>query len=68
MATNDKRVNSSARKPFKLIGAVVLLVAVVLVVLWFKVVQGGEDPTNSMPVFIAKRGPLIISVLENGAI
>jgi len=68
MATNDKRVNGSARKPFKLIGAVVLLVAVVLVVLWFKVVQGGEDPTNSMPVFIAKRGPLIISVLENGAI
>jgi len=68
MATNDKRVNSSARKPLRLIGAAVLLVAVVLVVLWLKVVRGGEDPTNSMPTFVAKRGPLIISVLENGAI
>jgi len=68
MATNDKRVNGSARKPFKLIGVAVLLVAVVLVVLWFKVVRGGEDPTNSMPTFVTKRGPLIISVLENGAI
>jgi len=68
MATNDKRANGSARKPFKLIGVAVLLVAVVLVVLWFKVVRGGEDPTNSMPTFVTKRGPLIISVLENGAI
>lgn len=68
MATNDKRVSGSARKPFRLIGAAVLLVAIVLVVLWMKVVRGGEDPTNSMPMFIAKRGPLIISVLENGAI
>jgi HlyD family secretion protein len=68
MATSDKRVNGSARKPLKLIGAAVLLVAVVLVVLWLKVVRGGEDPTISMPTFVAKRGPLIISVLENGAI
>ncbi len=49
-------------------GTAVLLVAVGLVVLWLKVVQGGEDPVSSVPTVAAKRGPLTISVLEAGAL
>jgi len=37
-------------------------------VVWLKVVKGGEDPTSNFPTFVAKRGPLTISVLESGTI
>ena len=51
-----------------MIGAAVLVVAIVLVVIWFKVVRGGEDTASSVATFVAKRGPLTISVLEAGAL
>ncbi|MHC4438463.1 MAG: efflux RND transporter periplasmic adaptor subunit, partial [Planctomycetota bacterium] len=35
---------------------------------WLKVVRGQEDPMSSFSTFIAKKGPLIISVLESGTI
>jgi len=65
---NSNKVNGASRKPVKLIGAAVLIAAVVLTVVWFKVVRGSEDPASTMATFVAKRGPLVISVLESGAI
>jgi len=65
---NSSKSNGTSRKPVKLIGAAVLVVAVAVVVVWLKVVQADEDPMASMATFIAKRGPLTISVLESGAI
>ncbi len=60
--------SGAARRPYKIAGLALLVVAVGMVVIWFKVVQGGEDPVSSMATFEARRGPLIISVLESGAI
>jgi HlyD family secretion protein len=50
------------------VGTAVLVAAIGLVALWFKVVHGGEDPVSSEPTVAAKRGPLTISVLEAGAL
>src|SRR5512143_3813491 len=70
MASNNSvsRSGSAARRPYKIAGLALLIVAVGVVVVWFKVVQGGEDPITSMATFVAKRGPLVISVLESGAV
>ncbi len=56
------------KKSYKMIGAAVLVVAIGLVVVWLKVVRGGEDTAASVATFVAKRGPLTISVLEAGAL
>ncbi len=56
------------KKSYKMIGAAVLVVAIGLVVIWLKVVRGGEDTAASVATFVAKRGPLTISVLEAGAL
>jgi HlyD family secretion protein len=66
--TVSNKANGSSRKPVKLIGAAVLVAAVVLAVVWLKVVRAQEDPTATMATSVAKRGPLTISVLESGAI
>jgi HlyD family secretion protein len=58
----------AARKQYRLIGVAVLVVAIGIAGFWFKVVRGGEDPASNQAVFLAKRGPLTISVLEAGAI
>ncbi len=58
----------TGKRPYKLIGAAVLIAAVGLAVIWLKVVRGSEDPAAAMPTFVAKRGPLTISVPESGAI
>ncbi len=68
MTVNNSKSNGSSRKPVKLIGAAILVAAVVLAVIWLKAVRGGEDPTAMMATFAARRGPLMISVLESGAI
>jgi HlyD family secretion protein len=67
MAVNNK-ANGTSRKPFKLIGVAVLVAAAVLVVVWLKAVRAQDDPGAMMATFVAKRGPLSISVLESGAI
>jgi HlyD family secretion protein len=64
----EERGGVVARRPYKLIGAAVLVAALGMVVVWFTVVRGSEDSTSAMATFIAKRGPLTISVLEAGAI
>jgi HlyD family secretion protein len=61
-------VGTGRNKPYKVIGAVVLVVAVVLVALWLKVVRGGEQATDGLATFVAKQGPLTISVPETGTI
>jgi HlyD family secretion protein len=58
----------TGKKPYKLIGIGVVVVAVALLVVWLKVVRAGEDPASNVATFIAKRGPLTISVLEAGAL
>ncbi|OHB63992.1 MAG: hypothetical protein A2Y77_07375, partial [Planctomycetes bacterium RBG_13_62_9] len=72
MAANNtnNRTNGGAvaKKPYKIIGTAVLVVAIGLAIVWFKVVRGQEDPASNMATFIAKRGPLTISVLEAGAL
>ena len=67
MTVNNKG-NGTSRKPVKLIGAAIVVAAVVFAVVWLKVVRAEEDPTATMATFVAKRGPLTISVLESGAI
>ncbi len=56
------------RKPYRVVGTAVLVAAIGLVVLWLKVVHGGEDPVSTEPTVAAKQGPLTISVLEAGAL
>jgi HlyD family secretion protein len=73
MASNNSNGTSKTRgvaprRPYKIAGLAVLVVAIGMVVIWFKMVQGGNDPTSAMPTFVARRGPLIISVLESGAV
>jgi HlyD family secretion protein len=69
-SSNDtgERRGVAGRRPYTILGAAALLVAIGVIVVWFKVVRGGEDPTRTMATFVAKRGPLTISVLEAGAI
>jgi len=67
-ANSTTRANSGKKKPYKMIGGAVLVAAIALVVIWFKVVQGGENTGATVATFVAKRGPLTISVLEAGAL
>ena len=76
MASNKANKTSSGIKNSKFqilnskfsIGAIVLVVAIGLIVIWLKVVRGSETPLSEMPTFVAKRGPLTISVLVSGTI
>jgi HlyD family secretion protein len=70
MAVNNtnKTGSGAGRKSFKVIGAIVIIVAIGLIIVWLKAVRGSEDPTSNLATFAAKRGPLTISVLERGAI
>jgi HlyD family secretion protein len=60
--TNDRR----GLRSFWTVGAIVAVATIVVIFIWLKVVRGEEDPTSSFPTFVAKRGPLTISVLESG--
>jgi HlyD family secretion protein len=68
MPNNDTTKSHRKFMSLRTLGAIVVVAAVVLVVFWLKVVRGGEDPTSNMATFVAKRGPLTISVLESGTI
>jgi len=48
--------------------AALILTAVVLIIVLLKVVRGGEDLTSGLATFVAKRGPLTISIPESGTI
>jgi len=62
--TNDRR----GLRSFWTVGAIVAVATIVVIFIWLKVVGSKEDPMGSFPTFIAKRGPLTISVLESGTI
>ena len=68
MLKNNAKNNRSRLKSPKVIGAIVAVVLICLIVVWLKVVRGGENPTSGLATFVAKRGPLTISVLESGTI
>jgi len=63
-----KNGGRSGRKPYRVLGTAALVAVVAVVVVWLKVVQGGEDPAHAVATFPARRGPLTISVLEAGAL
>jgi len=71
--SNQDKSKHSRRGVLKLIGSkglwIALIFAVIAVVaVWFRVVRGGEDPTSGLATFVAKRGPLTISIPESGTI
>jgi HlyD family secretion protein len=68
MLNDNAKNNRRGLRSFRALGAIVVIAAVVLVIFWLKVVRGGEDPTSHLATFVAKRGPLTISVLESGTI
>jgi HlyD family secretion protein len=68
MANENAKNNRSGLKSFRVLGAIALAAAVVLIVFWLKEVRGGEDPTSQLATFVVKKGPLTISVLEAGTI
>ncbi len=65
---NANGTTNGKRKPLRLLGALVILAAIALVIIWLKVVRAGDSPTTQMATFEAQRGPLTISVLESGTI
>jgi HlyD family secretion protein len=67
-ANNSSKANGASGKPIKLIGAAVLVAAVIIAAIWLNAVRGSDDSEAVMATFLAKRGPLTISVLESGAI
>jgi len=68
MTANNSNNSSGGRKSLRIAGVIVVLVAIGLTVLWLKVVRGGESAVAEMATFVAKQGPLTISVLESGTI
>jgi HlyD family secretion protein len=64
----DKSGGMVGRKPYRVVGLAILLTAVGLAILWITVVRGGQGPVSTVETFVAKRGPLTLSVLEAGAL
>lgn len=68
MADNEAKKGRGGLKSFRRLGIIAAVAATALVVIWFKVVRGADDPTSHLATFVAKRGPLTISVPESGTI
>jgi len=68
MVSNTTTNNRRGLRSFWTVGAIVAVATIVLIFIWLKVVRGAEDPTSAYSTFVAKRGPLTISVLESGTI
>jgi HlyD family secretion protein len=66
--TNSTNNDRRGLKSFWTVGAIVAAATIVVIFIWIKVVRGGEDTTSGLATFVAKRGPLTISVLESGTI
>ncbi|MDT8301267.1 MAG: hypothetical protein RQ760_07255 [Sedimentisphaerales bacterium] len=65
--SNLKNGRSGLKSP-KVIWAIVIVSLICIIVLWLKVVRGSEQAGSDLVTFVAKRGPLTISVLESGTI
>ncbi len=68
MADNEAKKGRRGLRSFRALGVIGAVVSIALVVILFKVVRGGDDPMSHLATFVAKRGPLTISVLESGTI
>ncbi len=68
MSSNNIKNGRSSLKSPKVVGAIVIVSLICIIVLWLKVVRGSEQAGSDLVTFIAKRGPLTISVLESGTI
>jgi len=66
--SNNVKNDHRGLKSFWTVGAIVAMATIVVIFIWLRVVQGGEDSTSGFATFVAKRGPLTISVLESGTI
>jgi len=64
----DNRGGIPGRKPYRMVGTAIIVVAIGLAVLWMKVVWGGQDSVGGVETCAARRGPLTIRVLEAGAL
>jgi HlyD family secretion protein len=65
---NNTTNGGSRRRSFRVAAALAVVVVIGMAVVWLKVVRGGEEPASEFATFVAKRGPLTISVLESGTI
>jgi len=70
MAQSDGQTNGSRPGRFtpKLLGGLVLVLAVGTGVVWLTAVRGSDKSGQDVPTFKARRGPLTISVVEAGTI
>jgi HlyD family secretion protein len=68
MADNEAKNGRRGLRSFRTLGVIAAVASIALVVIWFKVVRGADDPTSRLATFVARRGPLVISVLESGTI
>jgi len=68
MAANEAKKGGRGLKSFRMLGVIAAVASIALVVILFKVVRGSDDPMSHLATFVAKRGPLTISVLESGTI
>ncbi len=68
MAKNNINDDQTRRKSFRVLGAVLLVVVVGFVLILFRTAGSSAKSTSELATFVAKRGPLTISVLESGTI
>jgi HlyD family secretion protein len=78
MADNNTKGNRGKSGPrrrgvLRVIGSKGLWIAIIIagiaaIAVLLKVVRGAEDPTSGLATFVAKRGPLTISIPESGTI
>ena len=70
MARNDGQTDSNRSGRFipRLVGGLVVVLAIGTGVVWLTVVRGSDKSGQDVPTFAARRGPLTISVVESGTI
>lgn len=70
MARNDGQADSNKFARFipRLVGGLVVVLAIGMGVIWLTVVRGSDKSGQDVPTFAARRGPLTISVVESGTI
>ena len=60
---SNEEGRSGGGKSLKILGVLVVVVAIGLAVVWLRVVRAGESNVSEMATAIVERGPLTISVL-----
>ncbi|MEA3225515.1 MAG: efflux transporter periplasmic adaptor subunit [Planctomycetota bacterium] len=68
MANNNAKNGRRGLKSPRTIAAIAVVALICIVVVWLRVVKASEQSDTNLVTFLAKRGPLTISVLESGTI